>query len=123
MTKRQQKRPSARPAKPHSGGDPNVLVNKVKADQSIAAAAAEMMIEGLAANAVTARAYSRMLGTLDMTECMAGLVTETKKVQAGDLKGAEAILIAQAVTLNAMFTQLALHNLQDDDCGPDRPIH
>ena len=36
------------------------------ADKSIATAAAEMMIEGLGANAVTARAYSRMLGTLDM---------------------------------------------------------
>jgi hypothetical protein len=68
-----------------------------------------MMVEGLGMNAATAVAYSRTLGELDLTECMAALILETRKVQRGDLGGPEAILAAQAVTSNAMFTQLAFH--------------
>lgn len=34
-------------------------------------AAAEMMVEGLGTNAVTAAGYSKMLGELDLAECMA----------------------------------------------------
>src|ERR671913_1811429 len=58
-------------------------------------------------NAVTAAAYSRSIGELDLTECMAAVVAETRRVQSGDLSGPEAMLAAQAITLNAMFTQLA----------------
>jgi len=58
-------------------------------------------------NAVTSVGYSRTLGDLDLTECMAALVEETRKAQGGNLGSLEATLAAQAVTLNAMFTQLA----------------
>jgi hypothetical protein len=69
-----------------------------------------MMVEGLGMNAATAVAYSKTLGELDLTECMVALTVETERVQSGNLGGLEAILTAQAITLNAMFTQLAYHS-------------
>jgi hypothetical protein len=65
------------------------------------------MVDGCAMNAATAAVYSSALGELDLTECLAALVEQIRNVQAGDLSGAEAMLTAQAVALNAMFTQLA----------------
>jgi hypothetical protein len=58
-------------------------------------------------NAVTAVAYSQTLRELDLPECMAALIAETGRVQSGNMGGPEAMLTAQAVALNAMFTQLA----------------
>jgi hypothetical protein len=66
-----------------------------------------MVVEGLGMNAVTTVGYSRHLGSIDLTECMAALIAESQRVQRGDLGGPEAMLVAQAITLNAMFTQLA----------------
>ena len=63
------------------------------------------MVDGLGANATTASSYSKMLGELDLGECLAALAAESSKLQAGDLSVLETSLLAQAVTLNAMFTQ------------------
>jgi hypothetical protein len=68
---------------------------------------AEMIVRGLAMNAITAVGFSKTLGELDLTECVKALVTETERVKGGDLAGLEATLTAQVVALNAMFTQLA----------------
>lgn len=88
----------------------NTFVHRLKPKQTPAVAHAEMMVEGLGMNAVTALAYSRTLGELDLTECMAALMAESRRVQSGSMAGPEAMLTAQAVTLNAMFTQLAYHS-------------
>ncbi len=85
----------------------NTIVNKLKSGQTPAAGMAEMMVGGLAMNAVTAVGFSRQFGELDLAECVTALVTETQRVTGGDLAGLEATLTAQVVTLNAMFTQLA----------------
>ena len=66
-----------------------------------------MMVGGLAANSATAVTFSTMFEELDLAECLAALVTATERVKGGDLAGLEATLTAQAVALNAMFTQLA----------------
>lgn len=87
--------------------DPNTLVNKLKPEQSPEAATGEMMVEGLGTNAAATAGFSRMLGELDLTECMAALIAETDRTRTGNLAGLEAILAAQTVTLNAMFTQMA----------------
>ncbi len=58
-------------------------------------------------NAVTVVAYSRSFGKLDLAECMAALTAETQRVQGGSMEGLEAILAAEVVTLNTMFTKLA----------------
>jgi hypothetical protein len=72
------------------------------------AASAEMMVEGIGQNACTAVEFSRKtMGTLDLTESMAALATLGHRASDGDLASLEALLAAQAVTLNAMFTQFA----------------
>jgi hypothetical protein len=83
------------------------LTGRLKPKQTPEAAAAEILVEGLGTNAATAASYSKMLGEPDLTECMAALIEGSRKVQNGNLASVEAILAAQAVTLNAMFTQLA----------------
>jgi hypothetical protein len=84
-----------------------VLVGQLKPKQTPEAASAEMMVEGLAMNVVTALGYSKTLGAVDVTESLVALVEQTRAVQGGNLAGLEATLTAQVVTLNAMFTQLA----------------
>jgi hypothetical protein len=49
---------------------------------------------------------------VDLTECLKALVNAAERVNRGDLGEAEALLMAQAVTLNAMFTQLANQSIQ-----------
>ena len=98
------KRVAGRTAKP--GSKSNTFVHRPKPGQT-QATAAEMMVAGLGTNAVAAKGYSKMLGRLDLAECMAALVAASRKVQDGNLAGLEATLTAQTVTLNAMFTQLA----------------
>lgn len=88
-------------------GASDVLVNRLRPEQTPEAATAEMVVDGLAVNTVTTMDYSKMLGSLDLTECMAAMMEKAGQVQAGHLAGLEATLTAQAVTLNAMFTQLA----------------
>ncbi len=56
---------------------------------------------------VTARAYSKQFGELDLTCLVDELATQAKAVNDGDLKRAEAMLIAQAHTLEAIFHELA----------------
>jgi hypothetical protein len=97
---------SKKPA-PQLAEKSKTLVGRLKPKQTPGAAAAEVMVEGLVMNAVTAVGYSKMLGELGLTECMAALVAETRRVQGGNLADLEATLAAQAVTLNAMFTHLA----------------
>lgn len=92
---------------PESTSKSNRMVNKLKPGQTPAAGLAEMMVGGLATNAVTAAGFSKMFGELDVSECVTALVTAAQRVKDGDLDGLEATLTAQVVTLNAIFTQLA----------------
>jgi hypothetical protein len=84
-----------------------MLVSKVVNGTTEEQAHAELMVEGMGMNAVTARAFSKGLGTLDLTECMVAVSRQAEKVQAGDTGGLEALLTAQAISLNAIFTQFA----------------
>ncbi len=85
----------------------NTLVSHLAPGQTPSVLEAEMLVGGLTMNAVTAVAFSKHLGELDLTACVAAIQTSTRRVQNGDLAGLEATLAAQVVTLNAMFTQLA----------------
>ena len=89
----------------------NTLVNRLKPGQTPAAGSAEMLVGGLAANAITAVGFSRQLGELDLTECVAALVTLTQRVKDGDLGDAESLLTAQGVVLNTIFTELTRRSL------------
>ena len=70
---------------------------------------AEAAVEGLAHNAVTVVQFSDSpLGELALAECLEALDASVAAVQGGDLGNVEALLVGQAVALNAIFTNLAL---------------
>ena len=86
----------------------NTLVHRLKPKETRAEASAAMVVSGLASNAVTSVRFSKFpLGDVDLTECLVKLHAAVDRVHRGDLREAEALLTAQAVTLNTMFTHLA----------------
>ena len=88
-------------------GKSSTLRSAKRPDQTLDAVVAEMMVDGIAMNAVTAVRYSQTLGELDLSECVTALKTATRLVNDGDLADTEALLTAQAVALNTVFTELA----------------
>lgn len=69
---------------------------------------ANAALSSLLGNASTARHYMHgTLGNIDLTESMRTMRDKAKKVQSGDLSEVDATLTAQAVALNAIFTELA----------------
>ena len=88
------------------------LKSKLSPGESPEESVAKMMVECVAMNAVTAVAFSKTLGELDLTEVMLALTLEARRVRSGDLGRLEEMLAAQAVVLNAMFTKLAYQTSQ-----------
>ena len=86
---------------------PNTVVNRPKPEAVRQETIAKVMVSGLAVNALTAAQFSKLFGDVDLTECLAKLNDVVNRVHRGDLREAEALLTAQAVTLNTMFTHLA----------------
>jgi hypothetical protein len=81
---------------------------RVQPGQSPAAAQAEMVIAGAASNAVTATQFSKnTFGDVDLTACLTALNESIAAVHHGDLRQAEGTLMAQAIALNAVFTDLS----------------
>jgi hypothetical protein len=74
---------------------------------------ADVIVAGLAANAFATLNYSRSLygDNIDLTALLNSLVSSAERVNAGDLGQAEAMLAAQAATLNAMFANLVLGSM------------
>ena len=92
---------------PRSGNKSGALVNRLKPNQTPEAALAEIAVAGLVVNALTTREWSPLwLGDVDLTACLAALKESTRRANQGDLAEAEALLLAQAVTLNAIFAAL-----------------
>jgi len=59
-------------------------------------------------NTQTVRLFARgTAGVVDLTESVALMQAKTEQVQNGDLSGPEAILTAQAVALDVIFTEMA----------------
>ncbi len=96
------------PTKSASNTDANRLKVEKDPAQSDEAQVAGVALGGVAANALTARTFAAgTFGTLDMTECVHVLRKRADATHAGDLKHAEALLTAQAVTLDAIFNEMA----------------
>ena len=57
--------------------------------------------------AATTKAFCTQFGELGITELAGSLATQTKKMKDGDLGRAEAMLLSQAHTLDAIFNALA----------------
>lgn len=69
---------------------------------------AEISLSPIAANASTARVFAKgAFGENDITSTVSVMREKAEKVQAGDLSEVEATLTAQAVTLDAMFNEMA----------------
>ena len=90
-------------------GRSSTLVNRLKPKETPEEATAHMLVSGIPINAVAAVEFSKHpFRDADLTECLAKLYDTVRRVQEGDLGEPEALLTAQAVTLNAIFTDLAL---------------
>ena len=92
---------SALSAKP-----PKELRRRLKAGKTPAEGIAELIVEGVAANALVAEMFSSCLPVSDTTEAFAQTLTLVRNVSSGNRSGLEAILTAQVVACNAMFTDL-----------------
>ena len=69
---------------------------------------ADMVTRGIATNALTAVRYvNPEYGVVSLTDMVASLRDDGEAVNRGDLSNAERVLNAQALTLNAMFAELA----------------
>lgn len=88
--------------------EPNVLRSTLKPQQSPEARLAEYMVEGLAMNSLVGLAFSRKLGELDLTECFAQTLRNAQATANRDRSSQEAILAAQVISTNAIYTDLAL---------------
>jgi hypothetical protein len=78
-------------------------------DQTEAENFAAIIVEGIGMNAAATYETSRQAGlqTADLTEIMVAITKQADRVAAGNLDGLEGILVAQSITLNAVFTRLA----------------
>jgi hypothetical protein len=96
-------------------GNPKALVNRLKVGQTPAQANAEFAVEGIASNSVAVTEWSAFPygeGQIDLSTVHYELAQAAERVQGGSLAGPEAILTAQMVTLNALFTTLVHRAMQ-----------
>lgn len=95
----------ATPAEP---GKDKTLQLEASPEKSRDRLIAELAASSFATNASTLVAYSAgTFGEVSLTDCVMVLKESGKAANDGDLSGAESMLMAQAVALNAMFGELA----------------
>lgn len=98
-SKRKTTKPAKDPGTVHVGTQPGKTHERILAD--IAAA-------GRLANAHVMATFAKpVMGELDMGECIHALRDTSQAINGGDLSGAEAMLAAQAASLNAIFAETA----------------
>lgn len=69
---------------------------------------AELAVSSIMANANTSRKFANgTFGVIDLTESIAVMYEKAEKLKAGDLTEVEVTLMAQAVTLDTIFNELA----------------
>lgn len=68
----------------------------------------EVALSPILGNTITAIAFAKgTLGELDLIVTNSVMIKEVKKVQGGNLSGVEATLMAQAITLDKIFNEMA----------------
>jgi hypothetical protein len=107
-------------AKPTTA-EPNTLVVRLRTpDESRIVRLAQDATAGLAANAVTCVRYAKgWFGDVDLTAALEALTDTAARVHAGDLREAESLLVAQALSLNTIFTELARRAMLNVGQYPD----
>ena len=104
-------RKRARRASGDSVGDKSRTLRHRKGASGVTAdeALAHVAVKGVVHNAVATVQFSQSpLGELALTESLEALEAAIEAVQRGDLRDVEALLMAQAVALNAIFANVAL---------------
>lgn len=103
------KRGKAKSAAVAAVDDRHSLRLTLKAGERPVDANAKLVASGIAANAVTVFDWTVAPFNVgaDITATVAAVSAAAERVKAGGLGEAEGLLMAQAVTLNALFTQLA----------------
>ena len=93
--------------KPTKKCDPNQITAAGKPDEDQAVAIARTVLRPTVQAAVTLKEYGKFCGDLDLAGLIESLTEQTRASSDGDLKRAEAMLTAQAHTLDAIFNNLA----------------
>lgn len=88
--------------------EPNTLRSKFQPGVTEEEKKAELMVEGLALNAMVGLAFSPKLATLDLTEVFAKVLERAKEVTNRDTKNQESMLAGQIISMNAIYTDLAI---------------
>jgi len=93
--------------------DPNALVNKLPKGKTEEQGTADLVVEGVALNALAVKTWAAPLikgsneTDIDVTSLVLALDDTVGRVHGGSLADAEALLVSQAVVLNAIFVHLA----------------
>jgi hypothetical protein len=87
--------------------DPNQVTAAGKPNEDRAVAIARGVLRPTVQATVTLRDYGKSYGDLDLNGLIDSLMEQTQASNDGDLKRAEAMLTAQAHTLDAIFNNLA----------------
>jgi hypothetical protein len=106
MSKTTTKKPGTKPA---PASDDGTLTVQRRKDESDVKAMARVCTDPDTTAATTLRTFSvgTMGNNLDLTACMEVVAETAKAVHGGDLRHAETMLTAQAMSLNMIFTELA----------------
>lgn len=88
--------------------EPFTLKSKLDPSESKLAHQAGYMVEGLAMNALVGLVYSSKLGTLDLTESFEQVLSCARDTTNRSTKSQEAILASQVISMNAIYTDLAM---------------
>ena len=109
---------TAKPLSKPEGNRSTTITNTLKKGQTPQEATAELVVEGVSHNVHATAVFTRyLIGDTDLTELMAAQAALGVAVQHGDLRVAENLLMSQAVTLNAIFTNLATLSDKDRQVG------
>ena len=93
--------------KPTKKRDPNQIIAAGPPNEDGAVAIARTVLRPTVQAAVTLKAYGKGYGDLDLSGLIDALTAQTEAVTDGDLGRGEAMLTAQAHTLDAVFNNLA----------------
>ena len=93
--------------KPAKKRDPNQITAAGSPNEDKADFIAKMVLRPTVQAAVTLKEYDKSYGDLDLSGLIDALTVQTKAVTDGDLGRGEAMLTAQAHTLDAVFNNLA----------------
>ena len=111
-TKKSKAKPTVKPV--DAKHNPNTLEVAKKTDETKADALARKVIMPSVTGAVTMQAFKKNYGEVDLMALIEATQVQIQAVHDGDMNRAEAMLITQAHTLDAIFNELALRSIKSE---------